>query len=870
MSSCSIPMQMIAAIVVLATSLVSGACCMRRVCFWQKSCVEKFALTLLLGFAINTPVLLTLALLGAFFPLYVSAVTLSVAFLLIVFTHKKKAAYLSTVRRCRCVEFIVFIAVLCTVIFSCVVGSEDYAVNRDPGVYSTTAMVLAKTGRLGWIDPLASYMPMEFAKPFYEDINNEMRERPRWMFWPGFYLRDVERGTIEPQFLHVYEPWMAIGCWLHGPRGVIDCVSVWSGLFLLLLYSFASWAFGWRVGLLALLLLICNPAFLWYMRTVSNETMSMCFLWGSVLIFSRSLQRPSLGTNALFVALALLFLAMLGKFAMWLYLPAFGLALGYYIGRRRIVGMRYPALTLFCLQWLAIAYGFTFAGWYTWGSAYVSAIQYGCPLWKVLLFFSAAALLSVWFGRLFAAAVSRYQISVLLRLRPALTWVLGIVLPVLFLFQLHEMTMLLSNDPDSTVMRWLNQVPLGQLSAYLSPVVLCCALVGVPFLLFYVSPRNLLLPLLLLFGSALIYRSGIDAMHPWCVRRWLVVIIPVFCLSAAVLPRMVLMSYRRLSAYKKVYPAYFCLILVAAFFGSAKIKTICQNKGFFASANKLAVALKGYDLVVAQPSNRVVSLAGYLWAEHGIDMRTLQKNEADWRMALTAFKYLRDAGKKICYVSDVNSFTDPHFNFVCDDGQRIPFEWTVLNDGLMRPREQTETISGTYRIWEIEPDKIPFGWYYPEKWTTAPALSLPYIEDLTRKAQTSESLIRWLYRDSIGTVHGAWLGEHAQINIGVYADYDAETSGGLEVVLDVRTGRDVPELKLDCGIYLDLTRSYEKMLKAVTVANQPEKVVVRIPYSEIKKDSIVSIISETTETGRSIPLGHAQGILLEKLIIDKY
>lgn len=870
-SYCASIMQMSAAVSVLATVCVTGyfvSLRLRRVC----NCfVEQLAVLLLSGLAVHTVLLTALALLGLFRPSIVLCSTVVVSGLLFCVSMKRmrRARYLPLpFARPKLWEWGVLLCIVGSCVWGLRVGSEDLASSRDPGVYACTAIELSRTGDLGWTDPLVSDVPIEYAKSFYEDINLSMRERPRWMFFPGFYLRDTELGIIEPQFLHVIEPWMALGYWVAGVRGLIGIGVLWCGLFLLIFAGVAMRLLGERSAAVGATFLVgLNAALLWYMRTPSNEAFAMCFLWGAILCFLYLVQQPR--SKFIYMSLMLLLIAMCSKFAIWLYLPAFGFMLGW---ESRPAAPRYPqrhpVVAVFLLLLISLIFALSTSYWYTWGSAYVNFLRHGWHGWQVIAMLFVVAIASAWCGVL-AHRIRLEKFVLLPRTRLLILCGCSVVLLVFYIFQSRELSVFLAQNPIHSDARWVTSMTLPQLSFYFGKLPFTLALIGIPFLLVALRKTGLLLILVILFSSLLLFRSGLDAVHPWCVRRWLIVLIPAFCLSLGALPVCLSTFFAvRIPRWLNLIFQLSMIVLVAI--ALPAVSTVRQRDGFCASGDRLASVLRDADFVVAQPSARVASLSGYLWSAYGIDMRPLQKKTDAWDNALESFRLLARAGKTVYFVSDVDSFRGKFYSFIHPVKKGIPFEWQVLEDGLMCPRSHVDTIDGTYFVWQIKGDEIPFGWHYPEQWnSTAQRSDLPLRND-DAGIGILQTMTRSYTPCDLPGKTGFWVNRTMQIYLGRFAKNDAPTSGGLVVTMRVSTGRKDADIKLNCGFYTDLARKNQQSLEQKLIGREPETIQLRIPYVALRPESVFYVCSDVTEVERSIPLGRAQGVLIEEFCVDEY
>ena len=112
-------------------------------------------------------------------------------------------------------------AAIAVVIVVCFVGlqmreaTEHVIVDRDPGVYLTTGLSLARTGSL-LVDPQSS----AFGSPPPAHVRFDS---------PGYYTGAPD-GQLYPQFLHVLPVLIAVGEGIGGPAGAVKVPALLEGI----------------------------------------------------------------------------------------------------------------------------------------------------------------------------------------------------------------------------------------------------------------------------------------------------------------------------------------------------------------------------------------------------------------------------------------------------------------------------------------------------------------------------------------------------------------------------------------------------------------------------------------------------------------
>jgi len=187
----------------------------------------------------------------------------------------------------------------------------DYPLaGRDQGTYTLRAQHTLREGRLDAVDPVLAQITETRSRPGPADLRGLYSRRGEpWRrdlyeaaYRPGFYLSDLDRGRIRPQFLHMHPMLMATAGLVFGPEHVIAIVPLWSSLALLGLWAVARRLWprgGW--SWLAITLWICAPLVIWVQRTALSEGPSTLLMIAALLavLRARDGDHAALGTAAL-------------------------------------------------------------------------------------------------------------------------------------------------------------------------------------------------------------------------------------------------------------------------------------------------------------------------------------------------------------------------------------------------------------------------------------------------------------------------------------------------------------------------------------------------------------------------------------------
>jgi len=187
-------------------------------------------------------------------------------------------------------NIIVILLIICSVLFF-FHPYEWIAGARDPGVYVSTGVHIAKSGSIFIQDPLLAQMNTSIQEALYDVEPANVYGFISWadtnfkFQFPGFFITNLDSGTITPQFLHVFPIWIAIFYSIFGLFGIFYVNPIFGVLSIISLYLVGKTLFSWKIGVLAGLILILNFAQIWYARYPFAEIMTQFFILSGLMIF---------------------------------------------------------------------------------------------------------------------------------------------------------------------------------------------------------------------------------------------------------------------------------------------------------------------------------------------------------------------------------------------------------------------------------------------------------------------------------------------------------------------------------------------------------------------------------------------------------
>jgi hypothetical protein len=397
----------------------------------------------------------------------------------------------------------------------------SYGVGKDPGVYVSHAIAIARLGSSSLDDPVLDRSRIPHVEVMREDPVNRL---------PAIWIADRDPGRVIVQFYHLWPALLASGFQAGGYTGLSNLTPVCGLLAVLTVTLAARRAFGLITGALAGLLLATNMLEVWHAKYPSTETFTQLLVGGALLGVVIALQtrwRGAAGLAGLLLGLA--YLARPDSLLLVLLAVAVGCAL--------IVTGRFDARAGWFAAGLAITLPYGFLQAYVLARRYtlanlvpdfpvVIAVMAG-ELAVALLVRRGAPRLGPWWSRLLARRPVQLRVGAAGGVA-ALLLVLGFVRPWLF-------------GPVYAVVnyrrtRTYDEASLIRLSWFLTMPGFGLALAGLALVALrrwraeawaLVLPVTCLLPLYA-------HRAEVSSRLLWWTRRFVPVILPGLVVLAAV------------------------------------------------------------------------------------------------------------------------------------------------------------------------------------------------------------------------------------------------------------------------------------------------------------------------------------------------
>ena len=239
---------------------------------------ELALLRIVCSFAIATPILLALALLGRFETPFILGALGACAALGWVLSLRRE-------RRARRGWWdLVALGVVAGALALYAHPAEYVLKDRDPGVYTVVAAKLARTGELLSHDPLvsavSSFHPFEYGTKY-----------------PGFYIQGDD--LVVPQFFPGPFVWMGVGDLVGGVPGLLYVVPLFGALSVGVAFALGSELFGRWAGLVGAALLAVSYTQVWWSRYPSSEVITQLFILSGLWCGTRFLKGGGTGTGLL-------------------------------------------------------------------------------------------------------------------------------------------------------------------------------------------------------------------------------------------------------------------------------------------------------------------------------------------------------------------------------------------------------------------------------------------------------------------------------------------------------------------------------------------------------------------------------------------
>lgn len=163
--------------------------------------------------------------------------------------------------------------------------SEYIIGGKDPGVYMNEGIQIAQRGGLVISDPVVAEVP-PFARPlFFPPWGQTDYDSLRFM---GFFVIDLDAGTVIGQFPHLFPVSIAIGYGIDGLTGARRTVGVWAILGLLAVYFAGVRLIGRPAAAATAMLLALNIIEVWFAKYPNSEVVMQALLFAALLANARA------------------------------------------------------------------------------------------------------------------------------------------------------------------------------------------------------------------------------------------------------------------------------------------------------------------------------------------------------------------------------------------------------------------------------------------------------------------------------------------------------------------------------------------------------------------------------------------------------
>lgn len=891
---------------VLASGLgVTGRHARPNCCLVHANASEILLLSLVQGLAIATILGLALGYLGIFSTaLWVGCLTI-IALIRAPVVYEGLRAFAS--RDFRKSDWAAIALSVAVFVYGVVLRSHQIQAFRDEGIYVATGIHLARTGAFQWVDPLVAKFGVGPVSHLFTDLQDLFRGHPRFLRLPGFYLSDFVRGTVQPQFLHGYEVWVAAAYVIAGPQAAACVNAAFSSLAILLVFLVGRRLFGSLGGLGGALLYSLNPAFLWYARTPANEPMIQTLIWGVLAVYVVARQSSSGNSRAalpsaapppfpLFPTLLPLAAAMFTKFSAWFFLLPVAFDLSYHTGRS--VHVRRATLMAAVVGLAATAYlhAAIFAGDYLYGMIQFTAARVGIShnffpvAWLLVVASSVAlgAIVASWrpaVGR----APGRINMGVWGLILVLLPFVWGVQywlrarVPRLDLWaestNLVELTLYL---PAHGLFAYLGLVALalslthsGSMSEICRPNRELCS-TGHRTRNSWVCAQGISLLLLMVLGASLfVVRRNLDANHPWAARRWLVILIPFLSLITAygvgALGERAARLRRLASPARLQYLIQTALALLVAAGVAHHLATrswhliaVPNARRAIPQVDRWTTILRPNDLVLLQPHILVAQYGAYLKARLNIEAYVQPNERKAWTETRKLLLDRRLPFGRAIYLTEevIETTVSTPLRLLGE----IPLNYRQVVEGGHELPSRIDTVSTVLKFYEVQPERLPAGWCprlgdpVPER----PPADPPIVLKMDRMA---EPYLLYGFFAPTPTDDGhcyRWTNGTGRIAIGKLLKFPINRDK-LSIAAVMHSGRE--SQSVDVHWYLDFEQPQRaRKLGVTTIRDGWETYRMEIEASQLTPESTLDLQSLRPAVG-STPIGRL-GIIVDEIRIE--
>jgi hypothetical protein len=156
-----------------------------------------------------------------------------------------------------------------------------YGVGKDPGIYVSHAIAIARTGSTSLPDPVLDRSRVPRVQVMREDPVNRL---------PAIWIQHRDPGRVIVQFYHLWPALLASAFRLGGYTGLVNLTPLLGVLAVLTVTLAVRRVFGLVTAALAGLLLATNMLEVWHAKYPSSETFAQLLVGGAVLAIVITLQ----------------------------------------------------------------------------------------------------------------------------------------------------------------------------------------------------------------------------------------------------------------------------------------------------------------------------------------------------------------------------------------------------------------------------------------------------------------------------------------------------------------------------------------------------------------------------------------------------
>lgn len=410
----------------------------------------------------------------------------------------------------------------------------------DETVYPNVAAQVRRTGSVFQEDPVVTTVPDNRLDFFYKRFY-ERKDGVKTLLFaiqePGFYLTDIQKGEVTPQFFFFYPAQMAVLMTFIGTRGGFLLLALFGLVSLVALYLIALEIMNRGAALLAGLLLAVNFLQVYFAKYSTAEMAMQAFFLTGLFFYISHRRRmeegvPEAAWPGFLSAVCFGCMLLIHMEALLITVPLFA-ACCYYCAAEGFRGISRDRVFLLTLAPFYAATVLLCLGPYrVYASTVVQMYIKRVPgEWATVVVMVLAACGAVALARLRDGSLFRR----LQRRKKLIAGVLCVVLVLLVGFALFVRPALSGQGKLPPEQRNYRAYYMPRLASYLTALGLLLALAGYClFLLRGVDRRNLLIPLAGLFFTAVfVYQPMVRSVLAYGMRRFIPVAVPLAALMEA-------------------------------------------------------------------------------------------------------------------------------------------------------------------------------------------------------------------------------------------------------------------------------------------------------------------------------------------------